>query len=58
MERKEDGSIKWYWLVVSDYGIETKPYIYVKRDYKNILIRIYRVWANPEWGVDLVQEYA
>jgi hypothetical protein len=58
MEKKEDGSIKWYWLVISDYGIEIKPYIYVRRDYKGILIRIYRIWANPEWGIELVKEFA
>jgi hypothetical protein len=58
MEKKEDGSIKWYWLIIDTYGIEKKPYIYIKRDYKNILTRIYRLWANPNWGAELIKELA
>ena len=54
----EDGVERWYWLRFNDYGYEMRPYIYVQRVYKDILTRIYRVWANPEWGVDLVREFA
>jgi len=52
-----DGSERWYWLIISNYGIEKTPYIIVKRDYKGIKTYWIMLWANPDWQPITVDEY-